>query len=59
MNKSAYYKLIQNIRTAEKPPNVSEDEMIDLKKQYPGDSDAQYGTAWKISKNRDKKDKKD
>jgi len=57
MNKLAYKELIHNIRTAKKPDNVSEDEMQDLKKQYPGDSDAQYGTAWKISKNREKKNK--
>jgi len=60
MNKQAYYQLIQKIiRTAEKPPNVSEEEMMELKKQYPDNDDAVYGTAWKISKSRDKKQKKD
>ncbi len=47
-----------SIRLAKKPSNVSETEMHDLKKEYPGNPDAQYGTAWKISQNRKKKHKK-
>jgi hypothetical protein len=45
----------QMVRKSKKPPSVSEEEMGKLKKQYPGEPDKQYGTAWKIHKLRGKK----
>ena len=43
---------------AKKPENVSEDTMMDLKEQYPGEPDKAYGTAWKISKQKGVKGRK-
>jgi len=44
---------------AKTPPNISEGLMHKLKKQYPGNKEAAYATAWKISKQKAKASKVD
>lgn len=54
---------MRELETGEKlskktPENISEDLMHKLKDQYSGDKSAAYGTAWKISKLKNRKGKK-